>query len=146
MKKIGLLLCTVAVGVMIWSGIFMQENQPSQTVEHFLQAYGRQDADEMMDCMAPELVEGIKGATGLIGGIVGQVVGFNYDNDLAWAALPFLQGIMPQEERTLKELTYDEQVDGNNAVVTAVVVDNGKTARFYLRKVKNDWKIYNIEE
>ena len=100
----------------------------------------------MMDCMNPELVEGIKGATGFIGGIVGQIVGFNYDNDLAWAALPFLQDIMPQGERVLKDLIYDEQLDGSNAVVTATVADNGKSARFYLRKIKNDWKIYNIEK
>lgn len=146
MKKIGLLLCIVAVGLMVWAGTFMQESQPSQTVEHFMQACGRQDISEMMDCMDPELVEGIKGATGFIGGIVGQIVGFNYDNDLAWAALPFLQDIMPQGERVLKDLIYDEQLDGSNAVVTATVADNGKSARFYLRKIKNDWKIYNIEK
>lgn len=146
MKKSGLLLCIVAVGVMIWAATFMQENQPSQTVEHFLQAYGRHDINEVMGCIDPELLEGVKGATGFIGGIVGQIVGFNYDNDLAWAALPFLQGTMPQEERVLKDLTYDEEVYGSNAVVTATAADNGKSVQFYLRKIKNEWKIYNIEE
>lgn len=159
--RVIMLLVVLAVAVTAVAGgvyyFVLNEPGPADTVEKFIDAVNEKDLNTAMECVDPMYEKAYKGASGIIGGLVGvEVVDLA---DMFPALFAFSSELTGDKTDYAMEVVRveSENVSGDTAEVVVVIaasrtdsagrqVENlEERSLFYLEKFSEGWRIVDIE-